>query len=155
MKMGIPESNVFILDLGQVVETDSVDMKIVGSVPAGRVLVDGLGVGDVGSVVLKDRKKLATDGLIIVVASIERETGVLRSGPEVVSRGFVYVRESELLMEESRNLMKTVLETCLANHTREWGIIKANMKDKLSDFIYEKTGRSPMILPVIMEIRPL
>lgn len=155
MKMGIPESNVFILDLGQVVETDSVDMKIVGSVPAGRVLVDGLGVGDVGSVVLKDRKKLATDGLIIVVASIERETGVLRSGPEVVSRGFVYVRESELLMEESRNLMKTVLETCLANNTREWGIIKANMKDKLSDFIYEKTGRSPMILPVIMEIRPL
>ncbi|MCL2036699.1 MAG: ribonuclease J [Oscillospiraceae bacterium] len=150
--MGIAEENIFILGLGNVLETDSVDMKITGQVTAGAILVDGSGVGDVGAVVLRDRKKLAEDGLIIIVATIERETGQIQSGPDIVSRGFVYVRESEEMMSESRELMRKVLENCAANGTREWGAVKTLMRDKLSDLIYAKTRRSPMILPILMMI---
>lgn len=152
LKLNIPEENIFIADNGNVLETDGVDMKLAGQVPAGRVLIDGLGVGDVGSVVLRDRKHLAQDGLIIVVASINKAAGKIVSGPDIVSRGFVYVRESEELMEESRALMLSVMEKNLAPNMREWGTLKNLMKDALGSFIFSKTRRSPMILPIIMEI---
>ncbi|MCL1832397.1 MAG: ribonuclease J [Oscillospiraceae bacterium] len=150
--MGIPESNILIVESGDVIETDSVDMKITGKVQAGAVLVDGSGVGDVGAVVLRDRKKLAEDGLITIVAAIERETGQVLSGPDIVSRGFVYVRESEELLSESRALMRGVLDNCSAKNTREWGVVKNTMKEKLSDLIYNRTKRSPMILPILLMI---
>ena len=151
-QLHIPEENIFIAGNGTVIETDGNEMKITGQVTAGRVLVDGLGVGDVGSVVLRDRKHLAQDGLIIVVASVEKATGKVVSGPDIVSRGFVYVRESEELMDESRERVRAVLERELQPNMREWNTIKGDMKDALSGFIFSKTGRSPMILPIIMEI---
>ncbi len=151
-EMGIPKSNIIIGDIGNVIETDGVDMKITSKVPAGRVLVDGLGVGDVGSIVLRDRKHLAQDGLIIVVLSIERATNTVVSGPDIISRGFVYVRESEQLIEESRQLLNSVIDQCSAQEIREWNTLKAKLKDALSEYIYSKTKRGPMILPIIMEI---
>ncbi len=152
IKMGIPEENIFLLNIGQVVETDSVEMKIVGQVPAGKVLVDGLGVGDVGSVVLRDRKHLSEDGLIVVVTTINRETGMVAAGPDIVSRGFVYVRESEELMDEAKQLVKKTLQTCADRNIREWGNIKSNVRDELGNFIFQRTKRNPMILPIIMEV---
>lgn len=152
MSVGIPEENIIIGGIGNVIETDGVDMKIVGQVPAGNVLVDGLGVGDVGAIVLRDRKHLAQDGLIIAVATIDRSSGEILAGPDVVSRGFVYVRESEELMDEAKHLLTDTLQDCLDHNMREWNAIKGKMKDNLSDYIYLKTKRSPMILPIIMEI---
>lgn len=152
MEVGIPEENIVIGEIGNVIEMDGVDIKISGQVPAGRVLVDGLGVGDVGAIVLRDRKHLAQDGLIIVVATIESESGTVLAGPDVVSRGFVYVRESEELIEQAKKLMAKVLQTCMDNDLREWNAIKTKMKDALSDYIYTRTKRSPMILPIIMEV---
>lgn len=150
--MGIPEENIFVSGLGDVLETDGVDMKMTGTVPAGMMLVDGFGVGDVGSVVLRDRKHLSEDGVMVVAATIERETGRVVSGPEIVSRGFVYVRESEELLDGARELMKQVLGDLASRNVREWGIIKAAMRDELSEYIYRETKRSPMILPIIMEL---
>lgn len=152
IKMGIPEENIFLLNIGQVVETDSVEMKVIGQVQAGRVLVDGLGVGDVGSVVLRDRKHLAEDGLIVVVTTINRETGAVAAGPDIVSRGFVYVKESEELMEEAKQLVAKTLQNCCDRNIREWGNIKSSVRDELGNFIFQKTKRSPMILPIIMEV---
>ncbi|MCX7657268.1 MAG: ribonuclease J, partial [Oscillospiraceae bacterium] len=151
-EMGIPEENIIIAEIGNVIETDGVEMKITSQVPAGKILVDGLGVGDVGSIVLRDRKHLAQDGLIIVVATIESESGTILAGPDIVSRGFVYVRESEELMNQARALLSKTLQQCLDNDTKEWNAIKTKLKDVLSDFIFSKTKRTPMILPVIMEI---
>lgn len=151
--MGIPEDHIFIADLGQVLETDGVEMKFTGTVPSGRVMVDGYGVGDVGSVVLRDRKHLAEDGVMIIVATIDRETGNVLAGPDIVSRGFVYVRESEALLDEAKQLMKQVMDNCRDRNIREWGNIKSAMRDALSDYIYSKTKRSPMILPIIMEVQ--
>ena len=151
--MGIPEDHIFIADLGQVLETDGVEMKFTGTVPSGRVMVDGYGVGDVGSVVLRDRKHLAEDGVMIIVAAIDRETGNVLAGPDIVSRGFVYVRESEALLDEAKQLMKQVMDNCRDRNIREWGNIKSAMRDALSDYIYSKTKRSPMILPIIMEVQ--
>ena len=151
-QMGIPEENIFIADIGQVLETNNVSMKLSGTVPAGRVLVDGLGVGDVGSVVLRDRKHLAEDGLIIVAATVRKSDGAIISGIDIVSRGFVYVRESEKLMDEARSIARKTLEEQCAKNVREWGGMKPALKDALSSFIYQKTKRSPMILPIIMEI---
>lgn len=150
--MGIPEENIFVSGLGDVLETDGVDMKMSGTVPAGMMLVDGFGVGDVGSVVLRDRKHLSEDGVMVVAATIERETGRVVSGPEIVSRGFVYVRESEELIDGARELMKQVLGDLANRNVREWGNIKAAMRDELSEYIYRETKRSPMILPIIMEL---
>ncbi len=150
--MGIPEDNTFIAGLGDVLETDGVDMKFAGVVPSGMVMVDGSGVGDVGSVVLRDRKHLSEDGVIIVVATIDRESGKTVAGPDIVSRGFVYVRESEELLEEAREVVKNIMDDLLERNVREWGNIKSAMRDGLSDYIYSKTKRSPMILPIIMEI---
>lgn len=152
LSVGIPESNIIIADIGNVIETDGVDMKITGQVPAGKVLVDGLGVGDVGAIVLRDRKHLAQDGLIIVVATIDRASGDILAGPDVVSRGFVYVRESEELMAEAQKLLTETLQDCLDRNMKDWNTIKGRMKDNLSDFIFTKTKRSPMILPIIMEL---
>lgn len=150
--VGIPEENIIIGANGKVIETDGVDMKITGEVQSGNVLVDGLGVGDVGAIVLRDRKHLAQDGLIIAVATIDRDAGMILAGPDLVSRGFVYVRESEELLEEARSLMTDTLQKCLDNNMREWNSIKTRLKDKLSDYIYTKTQRNPMILPIIMEV---
>lgn len=152
VNMGISPENVLIGSIGNVIETDGVDMKITGNVPAGRVLVDGLGVGDVGSIVLRDRKHLAQDGLIVIVTTIDSFTGEVLAGPDIVSRGFVYVRESEALMEEAKHVVKEALSQCTEKNIRDWGNIKVVVKDALSQFVYKQTQRSPMILPVIMEI---
>lgn len=152
VSVGIPEENVIIAGIGDVIETDGVDMRVVGEAPAGKVLVDGLGVGDVGAIVLRDRKHLAEDGLIIAVATIDRTVGEILAGPDVVSRGFVYVRESEELMNEAKELLTETLQSCLDSNMYEWNAIKGKMKDNLSDFIFKRTKRSPMILPIIMEI---
>ncbi|MDO5125651.1 MAG: ribonuclease J [Ruminococcus sp.] len=153
MSVGIDENNIIIGEIGNIIETDGVDMKIRGQATAGKVLVDGLGVGDVGAIVLRDRKHLAQDGIIIAVATINRNSGEILSGPDIVSRGFVYVRESEELMDEARKILADSLRKCLDNDIHEWNTIKNRMKDRLSDFIYLKTKRSPMILPIIMEIQ--
>lgn len=150
--IGIPESNIIIGSIGDVIETDGTDLSITGKVTAGRVLVDGLGVGDVGSIVLRDRKHLAEDGLIVVVATIESESGTILAGPDILSRGFVYVRESEEMMEAARDILRKTLESCLAGGVRDWNGIKSSLRDSLSDYIYMKTKRNPMILPIIEEI---
>ncbi len=150
--IGIPESNIIIGSIGDVIETDGTDLRITGKVPAGRVLVDGLGVGDVGSIVLRDRKHLAEDGLIVAVATIESESGTILAGPDILSRGFVYVRESEEMMEAARDILRKTLEGCLSGGVRDWNGIKSSLRDSLSDYIYMKTKRNPMILPIIEEI---
>lgn len=150
--MGVPEENILIANIGDVIETDGQSMRVVSQVPSGRVMVDGLGVGDVGSIVLRDRKNLAQDGLIIVVIGIERATNTLVAGPDIISRGFVYVRESEELIDEARQVLIKVLQGCSSHDLKEWDTLKAKLRDVLSDFIYEKTKRRPMILPIIMEV---
>ncbi len=150
--MGIAPQNILIGSIGQVIEIDGTEIKCTGTVPAGQVMVDGIGVGDVGSIVLRDRKHLAEDGLIVVVATIESESGATVCGPDIVSRGFVYVRESEELMDGAKKVVRASLDSCCNKGLKEWGAIKQVIKDDLSDYIYAKTKRSPMILPVIMEI---
>ena len=151
LQLGMPKDNVIIAEIGNVIETDGSTMKVVSQVPAGRVLVDGLGVGDVGSIVLRDRKHLAQDGLIIIVIGIERSSNEIVAGPDIISRGFVYVRESEELMDEAKGLLTDTLANCSASELREWNSLKGKLRDALSDYIYQKTKRSPMILPIIME----
>jgi ribonuclease J len=141
-----------VTEIGKVVELTEDKMQVTASVPAGRVLVDGSGVGDVGSIVLRDRKHLAEDGIIIVVASIDKISGQLVSGPDVVSRGFVYVRESEELLDQARDVARRVLEDCCDRHTLDWNTMKTRVRDELSHMIFHKTKRSPMILPIIMEV---
>ncbi|MBQ8780101.1 MAG: ribonuclease J [Oscillospiraceae bacterium] len=150
--LGMEKNNVIIGSIGNVIESDGIDMKVTGQVTAGRVFVDGLGVGDVGSIVIRDRKHLAQDGLITVVVTIETESGTVLAGPDIVSRGFVYVRESEELMDAAREILTNTLNDCLDKNIREWNTIKTRMKDSLGDYIYAKTKRRPMILPIIMEI---
>jgi ribonuclease J len=152
MSIGVAPDHIFISDVGKVLETDGVDMKFIGTVPAGRILVDGLGVGDVGSIVLRDRKHLAQDGLIVVVVALEAESGFIVAGPDIISRGFVYVREAESMMTEARKVAREIIEDCCDSGTREWTNIKMKLKDDLSDFFYNQTKRSPMILPVIQQV---
>lgn len=152
VSMGVKSENVIISDIGKVIETDSVTMKISGSVPAGRVLVDGLGVGDVGNIVLRDRKHLAQDGLIVLVVTIDSQTGDVLAGPDIVSRGFVYVRESEQLMENAKNVANLALKECLDKNMHDWNNIKSVVRDALSNFVFQQTKRNPMILPIIMEV---
>ena len=152
MAMGMARENIFIGDIGNVLELSEEHMKQLPDVPAGDVLVDGLGVGDVGSIVLRDRKHLSEDGLIVAVCSIDAQSGKVVSGPDIVSRGFVYVRESEALMDEARDLVYNTLEECAREHVRDWSGMKQRIKDELSRFLYQKTRRSPMILPIIMEV---
>ncbi|SHI44408.1 ribonuclease J [Desulfofundulus thermosubterraneus] len=150
--MGIPAENIFVAENGQVLEFTRRSGRIAGRVTAGRVLVDGLGVGDVGNIVLRDRRQLSQDGILIVVVTINRELGQVMAGPDIVSRGFVYVRESEQLMEEARERVKEALEKCNDRGLSEWAAIKAQVRDVLGKFLYEKTRRRPMILPIIMEV---
>lgn len=150
--LGMPKENIFIMDIGNVLEIGDGAAKLNGSVTSGRVLVDGLGVGDVGNIVLRDRKHLSQDGLIVVVISIESSTGELVAGPDVISRGFVYVRESEDLMEEIREISRKALQKCDEKKKSDWATKKGIIRDALRDYLYEKTKRRPMILPIIMEV---
>lgn len=152
VSMGMAKENVFIMGIGEVLEINDQGAKINGTVPAGQVLVDGLGVGDVGNIVLRDRKHLSQDGLMIVVVSMEKESGVVIAGPDIISRGFVYVRESEDLMDEARRVVCEALYRCESRGNTEWSFIKSNIKEVLREFLWQKTKRSPMILPVIMEV---
>jgi ribonuclease J len=152
MDMGMNEKNIFIVNNGGVVEFSEQGAKIGKSVPAGRVFIDGLGVGDVGNIVLRDRKHLSEDGLIIVVVAMSSITGELVSGPDLISRGFVYVRESEELMDGARAVIEEELKKCSANNIKDWASLKGSVKETLSRYIYQSTKRSPMILPVFMEV---
>lgn len=152
VKMGMPTENIFILENGKVLELTYDSAKINGSVTSGRVLVDGLGVGDVGTVVLRDRKHLSQDGLIVVVITIEGDTGNVVAGPDIISRGFVYVRESEDLMDQLRDIAKQAVNKSSGKSHSDWSIRKSAIREELKDRIYEKTKRKPMILPIIMEI---
>ena len=151
-ELGIPKENIFILHSGNVLELTEEKASVVGTVPCGAILVDGLGVGDVGNVVLRDRQHLAEDGIMIVVVALDGITGQIASGPDLVSRGFVYVKESDALMDEARDLMDRVMEGCVSRGCTDWGRIKTAIKDNLGDFIWKKTKRRPMILPIIMEV---
>lgn len=150
--LGIPKENIFIMKSGNVLEMSEEHAEITGSVPVGDILVDGLGVGDVGNVVLRDRQHLAEDGIMIVVMGLDSYNGVMVSGPEIVSRGFVYVRESESLMEEAREVVDEAIHQCLDRGITDWGKLKGSIRDGLSDFVWKKTKRRPMILPIIMEV---
>ena len=150
--LGMAKSNIFIPDVGTTVEINEDQMKEAASVPAGKVFVDGLGVGDVGSIVLRDRKHLGQDGLIIIVASLDVYDGHVISGPDIVSRGFVYVRENEGLIDEVKKLALDILEDCAEKNIHEWGIIKNRIKDEISKLIAQKTRRAPMILPILQEV---
>ena len=153
LSMGIDPRNIFISDIGNVLEISAVEAKLAGTVPSGRVLVDGYGVGDVGNIVLRDRLLLSQDGLIVVVATVSAEGGYLLSGPDIVSRGFVYVRESEDLMEEMREVVMDTIGGCLSSQSRtDWYQIKNKVRDDMAKFIYGKTKRKPMIIPVIMNV---
>lgn len=152
LTMGIPKENILIADNGKEVEITQDKIRISGEVPAGKVFVDGIGVGDVGAVVLRDRTRLAQDGIIIIACTIEKETCTVVSGPDVVTRGFVYVRESEQLMEESRRLCESVLADCMYEHVRDFSEIRNRLRDEISHLTYNRTKRTPMILPIIMEV---
>ena len=149
--LGIPKENIFILASGNVLEMDEYSAEVTGSVHTGAILVDGLGVGDVGNIVLRDRQHLAEDGIMIVVMTLERHSNVVLAGPDIVSRGFVYVRESEDLMEHAKEVVESALDSCLERNITDWGKIKNVVKDALSEFLWKRTKRSPMILPIIME----
>ena len=151
--LGIPKENVFIIQSGDVLELCDDSAEVVDKVHTGAILVDGLGVGDVGNIVLRDRQHLAEDGIMIVVLTLERGSNQLLAGPDIVSRGFVYVRESEDLMEEARQVVTDAVEDCL-NHQRnaDWSKIKLVIRDTMNEFIWKKTKRRPMILPIIMDV---
>lgn len=151
-ELGIPRENIFLLENGNVLELTKNRCRRVGDVTAGKVLVDGLGVGDVGNIVLRDRKQLSQDGIFIIVITIDGQTGAILAGPDIVSRGFVYVRESEPLLEESRMKVIEALEKCQQAGITEWSTLKSEVRDALSRYLYEKIKRRPMILPIIMEI---
>ena len=150
--LGMPKENVFVAENGNIIEFTKEKGGIVGKVPSGIVLVDGLGVGDVGNIVLRDRRQLSQDGILIIVVTMDKEMGAVVAGPDIVSRGFVYVRESEELMEEAKGKVKMALEKCEDNNITEWAVIKSNVRDALGRYLYERTRRRPMILPIIMEI---
>lgn len=150
--MGIPDENIFISDIGKVLEIDAKGARFAGTIPSGKILVDGYGVGDVGSIVLRDRKHLSQDGLIVVVATVDENAGQLVSGPDIVSRGFVYVRESEDLMEEVRRIAAAAINSCIDRHGCDWYEIKNRIKDDITRFLYTRTKRKPMILPIVMDV---
>ena len=150
--LGMPKENIVIAENGSVIELSKTGIGINGKVQAGKVLVDGLGVGDVGNIVLRDRRQLSQDGIMIVVVTIDKENCHVVSGPDIVSRGFVYVREAEDLMDEARDKVQQALEKCEENGVSEWSAIKSTVRDSLGRFLYERTRRRPMILPIIMEI---
>ena len=150
--LGIPKENIFMLDSGEVLDMDDDYATITGKVPVGSILVDGLGVGDVGNIVLRDRQHLAQDGVVMVVLALDSDMNYLVSGPDIQSRGFVYMREADELMEEARNVAYDAVSACLERGISDWGKIKANIRESLGDYIWKKTKRRPMILPIILEV---
>ncbi len=150
--VGVPPENVFTLTNGDILEFDAKGARIAGRVQAGVVLVDGLGIGDVGNVVLRDRQQLSLDGVLVVVVTIERATRTIKAGPDIITRGFVYVREAEDLIAQAEEQVRTSLENCLRGEITEWSVLKSAARDVLGSFLYERTKRRPMILPIIMEI---
>lgn len=152
MSMGMEKEKIFVMNIGEVLELTKKDAKVNGTVPSGQVLIDGLGVGDVGNIVLRDRKHLSEDGLMIVVVAMDSASGAVVSGPDIISRGFVYVREAEDLMEEAKAVVNEALIKCEEKHITGWSSIKNLIKDTLKNYLWQKTKRSPMILPIIMEV---
>ena len=152
MEMGVPKDNVFVLSSGDALSLSEQSAKVVEKVPVGTILVDGLGVGDVGNIVLRDRQNLAENGIIIVVMTLEKYSNQLLAGPDIVTRGFVYVRESENLIDEAKQVVDDAVMECLEKNITDWGKLKMVVKDSLSDFLWKKMKRSPMILPIIMEV---
>ncbi|UWG98570.1 ribonuclease J [Dehalobacter sp. DCM] len=152
-QLGIPHKNIFIAENGSIIEFTRNGATVAGRVPSGRILVDGLGVGDVGNIVLRDRKQLSQDGILIVVIGLSRETNSIVAGPDIVTRGFVYVRESESMLEEAKDKIRKTTERCLETGIIEWVTMKNQIKDVLGKHLYEKTKRRPMILPIIQEIK--
>ena len=150
--MGIPSKNIVLMENGRVVELSEDEIKLAGMVPNGRVLVDGLGVGDVGNIVLRDRQHLSQDGLIVIVLTMDSSTGEVVAGPDVISRGFVYVRESENLMDEVKSVVRHEIKKCEEKEIRDWSTIKSTVRENLRDYIFVKTKRNPMIIPIIMEV---
>ena len=150
-QMGMPEENIFIMENGNCLEISQKDAKLAGDVPSGNILVDGLGVGDVGNIVLRDRRHLSEDGLIIVVITITKE-GKVVSGPDIISRGFVYVRESEDLIEDAKNVVRKILKEDSRDNLKDWNGLKSDIRDNLRSYIFKNTKRNPMILPIIMEV---
>ena len=150
--MGMDKDNIFLLTNGKVLEMNEYGAKITGTVPSGRVLVDGLGVGDVGNIVLRDRQHLAQDGLIIIVLTMDSQTGEVVAGPDIISRGFVYVRESETLMDDIKSVVRHEIAKCEERNVRDWSTIKSTVKENLRDYLSIKTKRNPMIIPIIMEV---
>ena len=150
--LGIPTSNILIAENGSNIILSQDEMKLGEPVTAGAVMVDGLGVGDVGNVVLRDRKHLSEDGLVIIVATVDSKTGKVLAGPDLVSRGFVYVRENESLMDGAQSIVENALERCVDEHVRDWNSVKTRVREALSSYIYRRTKRSPMILPILMEV---
>ena len=151
-ELGMPKENIFVSENGNILEFNSEKGCIAGKVTAGKVFVDGLGVGDVGNIVLRDRRQLSQDGILIVVITLDKERNLVIAGPDIVSRGFVYVRESEQLIEESKEKVKQALDKCELNNITEWALMKSTIRDNLGKYLYEKTGRRPMILPIITEV---
>lgn len=150
--LGMPKENIFISENGQVLEFTRDKGQVAGKVTAGKVLIDGLGVGDVGNIVLRDRRQLSQDGILIVVVTMNRESHTIAAGPDIVSRGFVYVRESEALMDEAKGRVTAAIERCLDNNVSEWSVIKNDIREAIGRYLFEKTRRRPMILPIIMEV---
>ncbi|MBQ9778658.1 MAG: ribonuclease J, partial [Clostridia bacterium] len=153
LEMGIPDQNIFVSEIGKVLEIDSKGARFAGVVPAGQVLIDGYGIGDVGNIVLRDRRLLSQDGLIVVVATVDEESKMLLSGPDVVSRGFVYVRDNEPLLEDAKKMVqRCILQMLSSGEGRDRMRLKLRVRDELSKFLFQKTGRKPMVLPIIMSI---
>ncbi len=150
--VGIPEERILLPSIGDVLEFDRSGARVVDHVPAGPVLVDGLGVGDVGNIVLRDRRLLAQDGILIVVVTMNRQTKQVLAGPDIVSRGFVYIREADELMEEAKRKVEDALKLCLENGSTDWTTIKTKIRETLTSFFDQKMKRRPIILPIIMEV---
>ncbi|MGL5084176.1 MAG: ribonuclease J, partial [Clostridium sp.] len=152
MSLGLPKENLIIMENGDIVEANRSSINKNGSVISGQIFVDGLGVGDVGNIVLRDRKHLSQDGILTVVVTLSREDNSVAAGPDIISRGFVYVRESEGLMDDAKDIVRNVLLDCEEKNIKDWATLKSKIRDELRSFLYEKTKRRPMILPIIMEI---
>lgn len=151
-EIGIDKDNIFLLSSGDVLELDSESAGVTGRVHVGDIMVDGLGVGDVGNIVLRDRQHLAEDGIIIVVITLEAGSGQVLAGPDIVSRGFVYVRGSESLMDEAKQVLESKMQYCMDRNITDWSKIKTEIKDSLGEFVWKETKRRPMIMPIIMEV---
>ena len=150
---GLTDDRIYLPEKGEVIELKNDRIRPAGKVPAGNVLIDGSGVGDVGNIVLRDRKLLSQDGILIVVVTLNKKEKKISSGPEIISRGFVYVRESEKLLEDASQRVRDIVEQSISRDSFDWAMIKQEMRDSLNQFLYEKTKRRPMILPIIMEVK--